>query len=171
MDYAQARSRMKSGDMMAFSYRASMFSSWYAFKVGMVRMFTKSEYSHVALIWVPKVGGRVFLIEAVMPRVRIYPLSNALAEGEDCFWIPLDVKWTPRVEEFAMSHIGQEYSQLKAVAASMGNVSHGRFTECAEMAIDVLQKAGVRLGPVATPTAAVRQALVQGATQTLITKD
>ena len=37
-------------------------------------MFTRSTYAHVGLAWV--IGGRVFVLEAVKPRLRIYPLSK-----------------------------------------------------------------------------------------------
>ena len=169
MRYENVRPFMKSGDLVAFSYRAPTFSSWYAFKVRMVRAFTSSEYSHIGVVWVPP-GGRVFLLEAVVPKVRIYPLSNALEEGEDLYHIPLNCDW-PRAEEMALRHVGQDYSQLLAVMAYFKAVDHQENTECALFARDVLRCAGVELGDKATPTEIVRQAQLQGATLTLITKD
>ena len=70
--YSEYRDQIKSGDLLAWSHRG--FRSWHDFKVQAVRLFTQSEYSHVGIAWV--VGGRVFVIEAVEPRVRIFPLSK-----------------------------------------------------------------------------------------------
>jgi hypothetical protein len=169
MDYASIRAQIKSGDLLAFSHRASMWASWYDFKVGIVRMFTKSEYSHVALAWVS--SERVFVLEAVIPRVRIYPLSNALAESGEFYHLPLGVNWAQDVEDWAMQHVGQRYSQIKAMQASWRPVKHDDFTECAEYVNEVLSGAGVNLGRIATPTAIVLAAQRRGAPCSLITKE
>lgn len=76
MKYANYRDKIKSGDVLAWTHRASWFSSWYDFKVNFVRLVTMSEYSHVGIAWVFQ--GRVFVIESVTPFVRIVPLSNLL---------------------------------------------------------------------------------------------
>jgi hypothetical protein len=167
MNYLSVRNKIRSGDLIAFSYRQPLFHDWYSFKVGLVRMFTKSEFSHVGVVWVA--ANRVFLIEAVVPKVRIYPLSNALLEGEDAYWLPLGVEWTQAAEEFAMRHVGQEYSQMKAMRALYTPWEHGDSTECAGMVIDVLHVAGVDLGARATPSAVVRAAESLCAPCTLIT--
>ena len=167
MKYSDARPLLKSGDLIAMTSRAPAFSSFYAFKIACVQAFTRSQFSHVAIVWVPP-GGRVFLLEAVKPKVRIYPLSNALGEGEDTYYLPLTTDWL-FAEEFALAHIGQDYSELKAIKGYFGPLTHGAETDCAEYVLEVLRAAGVDLGTVATPSAVVRHAQLQGAPCTLIT--
>ena len=167
MTYAALRSKLNSGDLIAMTSRAPAFASFYDFKVACVQAFTRSQFSHVALVWVPP-GGRVFLLEAVRPKVRIYPLSNALGESEDVYHLPLNFRWD-RCEDFALSHVGQDYSELKAIKGYFGQLRHGSTTDCAEYVLDVLNEAGVDLGDVATPSEVVRQAQLQGASCTLIT--
>ena len=70
--YQEVRSSIKSGDLLFWSHRE--LKSWYDLKVQIVRMVTRSEYSHVGVAWVT--GGRVFALEAVVPLIRIYPLSH-----------------------------------------------------------------------------------------------
>jgi hypothetical protein len=159
MDYATARPHIKSGDLLAFSHVG--WGSWYAWKIQIVRMMTRSEFSHVAIAWV--IGGRVFALEAVIPLVRIYPLSKL----GDFYHLPLNTHWN-WAEEFAMAHVGTPYSQLKAIRAFFKPVLHDGVTECAEYASDVLLMAGVDLGPIATPTAVVRAAQMQGSPCKLI---
>lgn len=160
VDYATARDSIKSGDLLAFSHVG--WGSWYAWKIQIVRMMTRSEFSHVALAWV--VGGRVFVLEAVIPLVRIYPLSKL----GDFYHLPLNKNWC-WAEEFALAHVGTPYSQLKAIRAFFKPVLHDGVTECAEYVSEVLRLADVDLGRVATPTAVVRAAQMQGSPCQLIT--
>lgn len=154
MDYSAVRPTIKSGDLLAWSHRG--WGSWHDFKIQLVRCFTQSEYSHVAVAWV--IGGRVFALEAVQPLVRIYPLSKL----GDFYHLPMAADWSPATEEFALAHVGEPYSQLQAMAAFFGPLTHDGLWECAEYASAVLQLAGVDLGPLATPTAVVREAQRQG---------
>ena len=161
MNYAEARPLIKSGHLLAWTHRS--WKSWYDIKVQIVRFFTQSEYSHVALAWV--VSGRVFALEAVSSGVRLYPLSRM---GE-FFHLPLKLLWTDETETYALAHIGDRYSQLEAIRAYFGPVDETNDVwECAEYALQVLKRAGVDLGSCATPTAVVRAAQMQGATGTLI---
>ena len=169
MQYSEARPLIRSGDLLGFSYRNPMFSGWYAFKVGLVRLALKSEYSHVGVAWCA--AGRVFILEAVMPRVRIYPLSVAMDEGEDIYHLQMGVDWTPKVEDFAMQHIGQKYSELKAMTSPLKPWVHGEYTECAGFALDVLHEAKVNLGVYATPPAVILAAQRRGSACNLITRE
>jgi hypothetical protein len=96
--YSEIRSQIKSGDLLAFRHEG--WKSWHDFKVQLVRMFTRSEYSHVAVAWV--VGERVMVVEAVEPCVRIFPLSKL----GSFYWIPLNAPWKKETEEKALSYVG-----------------------------------------------------------------
>lgn len=160
MKYADARPKIRSGDLLAFTHRS--WRSWNDIKIQLVRFFTQSEYSHVAVAWVT--GGRVFALEAVQPLVRIYPLSRL----GDFYHLPLAACWSDAAEEFALAHIGEPYSQFQAVQAFFGPLQHDGQWECAEYVINVLHAAGVPLGERATPTAVVREAQLQGAPCVLV---
>jgi hypothetical protein len=168
MKYSELRPKMKSGDIIASSFLQPMLSSFYAFKVAAVQAFTRSDVSHLAVIWVGP-AQRVWIIEAVVPCVRMRLLSQALEEGEDVYHIAIDCDWD-KAEDFAFTHIGQPYSQLKAMHAPYQPWVHGKYTECAGMVLDIMRAAGVDLGLFATPQAVLRQALLlNGGVQTLIT--
>ena len=155
MKYHDARDNIRSGDLLAWSH--VRWGSWHDIKIQLVRFFTRSEYSHVAVAWV--VAGRVFALEAVQPLVRIYPLSKL----GDFYHVPLNAGWTTDTEEFALQHVGEPYSQLQAIAAFFRPLAHDGQWECAEYAANVLMRAGVDLGPISTPTAVVKQAQRLGA--------
>jgi hypothetical protein len=150
MKYEKARHTLKSGDLLAWSHRG--LRSWYDAKIQFVRMVTRSEYSHVGICWV--CAGRVWVIEAVEPCVRIYPLSKLGA----FYHTPLVMDWTEAVEEAALEHIGVEYLQLDAVRAFFDKLEAGKVTECAALVQVVAMSGGVYLGKRATPDAIMREA-------------
>lgn len=131
MLYADARDKIKSGDILAWSHRG--WRSWYDIQIQAVRIFTRSEYCHVGMAWVT--SGRVFVLEAVSPLVRNFPLSKLTP----FFWLPQD-KWSPEIEKTALSIVGKKYSKLDAILAYFGDLKPGeRDTwECAEYVAYVL---------------------------------
>ena len=149
MRYAEARGRIKSGDLLAWSHRG--WRSWYDLKVQAVRAFTRSEYCHVGIAWA--VSGRLFALEAVLTGVRIFPLSRMLP----FYWVPLRATWTREVEAWALAQVGEPYSQWRAVLAGLGLLRPGEDSiwQCAEYAAEVARRGGVELGSEATPTAVV----------------
>lgn len=152
MKYAAARPEIKSGDLLAWGHER--WNSWYDFKIQLVRMFTRSEYCHVAVTWV--VAGRVLVLEAVQPRIRIYPLSKLLP----FYWFPLRAVWTEEAERFALERVGDAYSEWQGVLAYIGKLGSGedRRWQCAEYALEVLENASVSVPAYATPSAVVRAA-------------
>ena len=168
MKYSQAREHIKSGDIIAFTHKA--WCSLYDIQVQAVRVFTKSEYSHVAQVWV--FGDRVFVIEAVEPFVRIVPLSNILELG--FYWLPSDTKMGAGELEYAISQVGiGAYSKIQAIAAQLDMLKIGADDkwECAELVIALRKMSGVNLGNKATPSAVVQKALENGSTLVFVEKD
>jgi hypothetical protein len=162
MNYLEARSKIKSGDLLAWSHRG--WGTWHDIKIQAVRFFTQSEYSHVATAWC--VGDRVFVIEAVQPLVRIYPLSKL---GE-FYWLPLNCNWNDKALDYALSKVGESYSQMQAITAFFKTLEkEDSLWECAELAARVSALAGFDLGTVYTPSKVVQRALEQGAVTHLIT--
>lgn len=156
MKYAAARPTIKSGDLLAFTHRS--WRTWKDIKIQLVRLATQSEYSHVGIAWVPQ-GGRVFVLEAVTPCTRIFPLSLS----GDFYHLGMDAPWYDCTEEFALSHIGVEYSQRNAVRAFFKPLEKGNVSECAAYVREVLLVDGINLGDMSRPDAVVQAALARGA--------
>lgn len=161
MNYSDARSEIRSGDIIALSHTA--WGSFYDIQVQSVRTFTQSEYSHICVAWV--VGGRVFLVESVTPFVRIMPLSNLKDEG--FYWIPLADKFPMSEEElqFGLAKVGlEEYSKIEAIKGQLDllQIGEDNLWQCAELVICMRKLSGVYLGPKATPSGVVKRCLEQG---------
>lgn len=160
MNYVEARSQIKSGDLLAWSHRS--LRSWHDLKIWFVRLLTRSEYSHVGTAWC--VGHRVFVVEAVQPVVRVFPLSKLLG----FYWIPLQAAWSDSAESLALEFVGDAYSQLQAMKAPFGKPPEDRLWECAELVATVSKADGINLGDIYTPAAVVQAALERGGSMTYI---
>lgn len=154
MHYKYVRDSIKSGDVLAWSHRSGWFKSWYDFKINLVRLFTRSEYSHVGVAWV--FGGRVFVLESVTPLVRVVPLSNLLP----AYHLAMPTEMTDQQLERGLSLVGKgRYSEGEAALAALdkNNLTNDRW-QCAEYTKFVLD-----LDCQATPSALVEHCLKQGA--------
>ena len=111
------------------------------------------------------VGGRVLVLEAVKPRARIYPLS---LEG-DFYLLTMGAPWRAITEIFALDHIGEAYSELKAIQAFLAPLTAGDVSECAAYVREVMLRDNINLGTRSTPDSVVKAAQDLGAV--LITVD
>jgi len=156
MMYAAARPQIKTGDLLAWSNGG--WGSWRDIQVNLVRMFTRSEYSHVGLAWVA--NGRVFIIEAVGSGVRIFPLSREIP----FYLVRKPSPLTQAAIEFLFERIGAPYSKLQAILAGIGALAKGRddVWQCAELVLSALALDDDGFGDInATPTAVVKEAMRQ----------
>ena len=160
MIYSKARPMIRSGDVLAWSHRG--IHSWHDFKIACVRFFTRSEYSHVGTAWV--VGNRVFVIEAVMPKVRIYPLSKL----GDFYWLQMGAYWRKATETLALSFVGDDYSQVQAMVSPFITPPKDDHWECAELVATVARQDSIDLGAVYTPSEVVLAAQKRGAPLTYV---
>lgn len=151
MNYDKARGRLRSGDLVTWSGRG--IKSWHDVEVAAVRFFTRSEYSHVGVLW--RIAGRVFVLDAVSTGVRIFPLSRLLP----CFWLRMGKPFTKAAEAFALKTVGQPYSRWEAIKAFFGrsNPQDGIW-QCAEHTLGLLKANGIELNCRATPSAVVAAA-------------
>lgn len=132
MKYSEIRDTIKSGDLVAWS-KGGTWDSWANFQRNMVRMGTMSEYTHVGIVYV--VGGRVFVIDAVQPHVRIFPLSRLT---------PFRYIRTPFFPsepdvEFLLAKVGEDYSIWEAIkAAFTKDTNNPKYIQCAKLANEFL---------------------------------
>jgi hypothetical protein len=166
MLYSDLRDKIHAGDLIAFTHEG--WGSISDIESQLVRIFTRSEYSHVGIAW--PISGRVMILEAVVPEVRIFPLSKLLP----FYHLPtagILGKWSAEAEEYALSRVGQKYSKIEAIKGLFGwNKDSNRRWQCAEYALSVLAVAGLGINCRATPTDLVREAMGLGAELNMVTR-
>lgn len=129
------RDRIKSGDLLVWG--TNQIKNARDLQLSVVRFFTRSEYDHVGIAWV--VGGRVFVIEATPPRVRIFPLSKLTP----FYHVPMNIEWTHSMEERLLENVGDEYSVLQAIESYFTTPKKDRVWQCAELVIDFYTSTGM----------------------------
>jgi hypothetical protein len=139
MKYSEARPKIKSGDVLAWTHRK--WGSWNDFLSQLVRFGTQSEYSHVGVAYVT--GERVFILESVTSGIRMHPLSQELP----FYWLPVDIKWNEDTLVAAMSKMGQRYSKWDGVMSLWKKIKPGDDNrwECAEYTSFILRTAGINI--------------------------
>ena len=127
MKYVELRPTIKSGDVLAWSEGG--WTNWHDIQVSVVRMLTQSEYSHVGLAYV--IGGRVFVVEAVVPLIRIFPLSKLTP----FYYVRTpDNWWSDNAEEKMLSWVGLPYSKWEAIKSFISTDTNGDSVwECAKL--------------------------------------
>lgn len=128
--YLDIRNDLKSGDLVFYSSHN---------KIGdkIIKWWSKSEYSHVGVIWT--IAGRVFLLEAsALGGIRMVPISLRLPD----LIVSMGVEWTPAAEQQAMEHMMEKYSYTDAILAGL----HRKYKEsgwiCTEYAASILKECG-----------------------------
>ena len=149
--YSDVRAIIKSGDLIAWSQRK--WNSLHNIEMQLIRIFTRSEYVHVGIAWV--IGERVFVIDAVSPKVRIFPLSKLTP----FYLIPLNAPWKKETEEFALAQVGEKYSLLQAIQSVLKKPNLDDNWQCAELAHEIMKSDGIDLGEIYTPSELVNNAL------------
>ena len=160
--YCERRPQFKSGDLIAQSH--GDWESWSNVQTLGIRLFTLSTYSHVGVIWVNQATRRVYVIEAVVPELRMVPLS----EVGSFYHLPLYADWTGAATFYAKEQVGKPYSKWQAIRAYFGPLPAGSVGQCAALSREILQRAGVDLGTRSTPDALVQRALELHSTLTFV---
>lgn len=154
--YLWQRAHFRSGDLIAQSHGG--WGTWVEIQTNMVRICTRSTYSHVGVIEVDQSDGRVYVVEAVRPCAHRVPLSSI----GSFYHLPMRARWTFATCQYVQSILGSPYSRWEAIKAFFSPLPAGSVSECAALTREVMQRASVDLGPMSRPDAVVQRALEMG---------
>lgn len=132
LKYLEYRSNIRSGDILVWSKRKlTTINDLFGW---LVRLFTQSEYNHVGIAWV--YNDRVFVLDAVIPYIRIIPLSNVVP----FYIIPMDIELNKESEYFAFNLIGiGKYSISEAIKAYFDSNTLNEKWQCVEFVKEILR--------------------------------
>lgn len=142
--YEDHRSQIRSGDLLAWSH--DKFSVIGDLTLAAIRKLTDSDYGHVGITW--KVGDRLLVIEATMPKVKIMPVSLK----DEFYHVPVGLQWKKPYEEFLLDKVGLDYSIMDDIRAYYGLVvEDDNKWQCAELANRFYKSTGLDFGDVFEP--------------------
>ena len=151
MDYDLFREQIRTGDLLAWSTHKTTGSR--RIINTLIRLFTVSEYAHVGIAWV--VGDRVFVIEAVRPMVRIFPLSSKIP----FYHVNTGLNVSDGLLTYMLSRVGESYSISQAIAAYFSRPKADKEWQCAELVNDIFRRGGLKLRNAWTPSSLVSETL------------
>lgn len=123
--YAALRPQLRSGDLVFFRE--------HTFWAKVIRAATRSDYCHVAVVWIDP-GGEPYLIEARFgPGVSMRPLRDALP----CDWISTGCQWSSAIEQSFLMKVGARYSIIAAIALGLGIRPPGQAEACSLLATGI----------------------------------
>lgn len=129
--------------MMISQYSSGALLAWKPNSLigHLICWFTKSEYSHVGLLW--RFHGRYYVLEAIWNggvRIRL------LKEDLPVYIIPTNIKWTDYVEECAVRKLGRMYHFLDALRVGFNMNPHIYDSEiCSHYVAHILKEAGMSI--------------------------
>lgn len=127
MKYNDCRKLIQTGDVLAWS-EGGPPTSWRNIQLNLVKMGTMSQFNHVGLAYV--LAGRVFVVEAVVPEIRIFPLSKELP----FYYLQTPFRLNDEQEAKLMKRVGLPYSKWEAVKSAFSKDTNGQSVwECAKL--------------------------------------
>lgn len=127
MKYSECRLLIESGDVLAWS-EGGPPTSWRNIQLSLVKMGTMSQFNHVGMAYV--LAGRVFVIEAVVPIIRIYPLSKEVP----FYFVKTPFRLGLEHEEKLLQRVGLPYSKWEAIKSAFSKDTDGMSVwECAKL--------------------------------------
>lgn len=101
--YSEIRSELKTGDLIAWD--DAELDSFFGIILYLYQKILKAKYTHVGVV--VRIGGRVFIVEATPPEVRLIPLKMLT----DFYHIKANVKANPQSQiKFLLATLGTTYS-------------------------------------------------------------
>lgn len=133
--YSKLRDQIRTGDLLAweitsFSEKSDLFLFLY-------QKIFKIKYSHVGIA--VRIDDRVFVAEAVPPRVRLFPLSLK----DDFYYIPCHLESNPKYLDYLLKDIGKPYSLFDLIKSIFNLSFNPENFYCSEYCADFYKAVGL----------------------------
>ncbi len=124
--YSDIRNTIQTGDLLAWDIKKIGSVSDLVLKA--YQKIFKANYSHVGVAVI--LGGRVFVVEATLPVVRLYPLSRK----PDFYIVPCSIETKNTYIEYLFDKLGDAYSLFDLIKACFGISGVNSEFYCSELA-------------------------------------
>lgn len=133
--YSEIRSKIKTGDLIATD--EAPIDGFFGLVLYLYQKILGAKYTHVGIA--VRMGGRVFVVEATPPEVRLVPISMF----GDFKLIPVEMKGPEDAKlEFLFASLGKKYSIMDMLKGTLGIVGNKDNYYCSELAGDFYNSFG-----------------------------
>lgn len=127
VQYSEIRSSLKTGDLV--SWKAGKINSFFTVILKLYQKIFNPKSVHVGIVFV--IGGRIFVVEARPPQIRIYPLSRM----EDFYLIRTNIPDHKNDINLLLTKVGVKYGLVDLIRGILfGKGKNNRFLYCSELA-------------------------------------
>lgn len=132
--YSEFRKELKTGDLLAWD--TTEIVTFFDFVLFLYQKILKAKYSHVGIVL--RFGERVFVMEAVPPFVRVFPLS--MLSNFSVIKTNLNSSNNPEVDRLycnaLLKHSGKRYSLTDLIKGMFDMKPDDSSLYCSELALD-----------------------------------
>lgn len=133
--YSEIRSKIKTGDLIATD--EAPIDSFFGLVLSLYQKILGAKYTHVGVA--VRMGGRVFVVEATPPEVRLVPISMF----GDFKLIQTEMKDNENAQlEFLFASLGKKYSIFDMLKGTLGITGDNSDYYCSELAGDFYNSFG-----------------------------
>lgn len=147
--YEDYRHEIQSGDLVVWATES--IGSFRDFQLALVQIATRSLYDHVGIAW--RAGGRLLVVEATPPEIRIFPLSKLTP----FYHLKMDIEWRDEYESYLVKHVGSKYSILEAIISFITKPPQNNKWQCAEFVNDFYKMLNIQFTDSYTPHQIVKE--------------
>ena len=136
MKYSEIRDQLRTGDLV--SWKINKLDSIFSFILYLYQKILKPRSVHVGVVL--KMNGRLFVVEARPPCVRLYPLSMM----EDFSYVPVGLPENDKHVDYLLENMGVSYSLVKDyIRGKLGLKRTTNGLYCSEEAFAFYVKVGM----------------------------
>lgn len=133
--YSEVRDTIETGDLLI--WKTNKIGSLIDLILYLYQKLLKAEYTHVGVAVV--LGGRVMLVEATPPVVRLYPLSLL----DDFYLLKTNVKYKNKHLDILFENLGKKYSLLDLIKSLFKLNNSNQHYYCSELASKFYNEIGL----------------------------
>lgn len=123
--YSEIRDTLKTGDLV--SWKAGKINSLFSFVLKIYQKILKPKSVHVGIVLC--LGGRIFVVEARPPAVRIYPLSMM----DDFYLVKTDIPFEQNNIDFLLREVGVPYGVFDLIQGLLNLDNDHSEVYCSEL--------------------------------------
>lgn len=133
--YSVIRGGLKTGDLV--SWKTEKITSFFTFVLYIYQKILKPKSTHVGIVI--NIGGRILVVEAIPPAVRIYPLSML----DNFYYINTNVKQKNSNLDILLREVGVSYGAFDLIKGILLNNKDGDELYCSELAFNFYNEVGL----------------------------
>jgi len=132
--YSDIKKEIQTGDLLA--WETTSINGFFDFLLFLYQKIFKARFTHVGVA--VRINGRVFMVDATPPMVRLFPVSMT----RDFYLIKTNIKATEKHIDILLSRLGNRYSLLDMIRGILNFKKDDTKDYCSDLVGDFYNQIG-----------------------------